>query len=237
MSGNRLSLHYAAAPAQPLEASLAAWMPRLPDVKRAALERLREPADRIASVLGVALLGAALRARGHAFDPGDVEYPARGKPRLRGAPEFSIAHAHGLVACALAAHGRVGLDLEPRDAVRPDQLRLVLDPVERGAIASGALAPTDAWVMKEAVLKAAGQGVDAARRVVLRGRTALYDGATFALVRVELAATHVAWLAIDAPVSALQLAAQPFATDGAATAFVDLCSHDAAALLALPARG
>lgn len=193
-------------------------MPRLPGTKRAALERLREPADRIASVLGVALLGAALRASGRRFDAGSLEYPVRGKPRLRDAPDFSIAHAHGLVACALATRGRVGVDLELRDAVRPDQLRLVLDDAERDAVAAGVLAPTDAWVMKEAVLKAAGRGVDAARRVVLHGRTAMHDGATYVLVRMDLPRTHVAWLAME----------------GAEPADVELHAHDARALLALP---
>lgn len=208
-------------PPQPWDAWLAAWMPRLPDPKREAIARLRNAADRAQSVLGIALLGAALRARGLPFEPHAVEYPPRRKPRLRDAPEFSIAHAHGVVACALAPRGGcVGVDLELRDAVRPDQLRLVLDDSERAALASGALSATDAWVMKEAVLKAAGEGIDAARRVVLHGDGATLGAAEYALVRVDLARTHVGWLATGAPAADLRSVA--------------LHPHDACEVLALP---
>lgn len=227
---NHASLHYAPLPAQPRDAWFAAWLPRLPERKRAALARLREPADRLASVLGIALLAAAMRARGLAFEPAALEYPCRGKPRLRAAPDFSIAHAGGLVACALARSGCIGLDLERRDAVRPDQLRLVLDDTERDAVASGALAPTDAWVMKEAVLKTAGRGIDAARRVVLHGRSAVFDGVAYSLVRVDLARTHVAWLATE-----VAAAGRANAESGAAAA-PDVVAHDARDVLALPAH-
>jgi 4'-phosphopantetheinyl transferase len=226
---NHASLHYAVLPAQPGDGWLAAWLPWLPSVKRASIERLREEADRTASVLGIALLGAALRRRGLAFDPGALEYPSRGKPRLRGAPDFSIAHAGGLVACALARRGRVGLDLEPRDAVKPEQLRLVLEAGEFDAVAAGAMSATDAWVMKEAVLKAAGRGVDAARDVVLHGRTAVFAGEAYSLVRVDVARSHVAWLATDFA------AAEPGATGGAEPC-VELVAHEAADVLALPDR-
>ncbi|MBS0395444.1 MAG: hypothetical protein JSR54_12515, partial [Proteobacteria bacterium] len=64
-----ISLHYAAVPAQPWPALAAAWRERLPRDKRTAIERLREPADRNASLLGIALLEAALTARGERLRP------------------------------------------------------------------------------------------------------------------------------------------------------------------------
>jgi 4'-phosphopantetheinyl transferase len=231
---NRPSLHYAPLPTQPWEPWLDAWLPRLPAAKRDAIARLRDGADRIASVLGIALLAAALRARGIALAPALLEYPRRGKPRLRGAPDFSIAHAGGLVACALGRRGRVGLDLEPRGAVRPGQLRLVLDRGERAAVASGALAAVDAWVMKEAVLKAAGRGVDAARRVVLRDRGALLDGIPYSLLRADLPCTHAAWVALGTE-SPRAHRATDAAMDAVAVPALQLCAHDACDALALPA--
>ncbi len=168
--------------------------------------RLRDPADRAATLAGIALLADALRARGCAFDAARLRYPARGRPTLPGGPEFSIAHAAGLVACAVA-DAPLGLDLEARGAVRAEQLRLVLSADERAAVDAGSLVPTDAWVMKEAVLKAAGQGIDVAREVALRGDAGVFRGREWRLVRVPLPDTHVAWLAVEAAVDGLELVA------------------------------
>ena len=190
-----VSLHYTEVPAQPWADLAEAWLPLLPPSRRAALLRLREPADRNASLLGVALLGAALGARAVALEPGALEYPAGGKPRLVAGPDFSIAHAAGYVGCALATTGRVGFDLEPRGAVAPAALRLALGAAEREQLARGALDATAAWVMTEAVLKAAGRGIDSAARVRLAGEAATLDGARYRLASVTLAPTHAAWLA------------------------------------------
>ena len=190
-----VSLHYSAVPAQPWPALAAAWLPRLPETKRAAILRLRDPADRNASLLGVALLAAALSARATELEAGALEYPAAGKPRLAAGPDFSIAHAAGYVGCALASSGRVGFDLEPRGAVTPQALRLVLGEAEQARLAASTLDAVAAWVMIEAVLKAAGRGVDAAARVRLDGDTARLDGCSFRLSPLALEPTHVAWLA------------------------------------------
>lgn len=221
-----MSLHYAALGAQSWQAAVRDWLPRLSGERREAVERLRDPADRAASVAGYALLGRALDAVGRPYDPAQVARLPRAKPTLPGGPDFSIAHAGGLVACALAATAgaplRVGLDLEPRASVRAAQLRVVLVAEEAAAIERRELDPTDAWVMKEAVLKAAGVGVGGAQRVRLRGESATLDGARYRLLRVEFApahaATHVAWLASDAPDCVLEVV-----------------EHRPEALLALPA--
>jgi 4'-phosphopantetheinyl transferase len=201
-----VSLHYGAAGAQLQGCPGRAWLDALPARKRAAVLRRREPADRAATLAGVALLAHALRGRGRALDAARLRYPERGRPTLPGGPEFSIAHAAGLVACAVA-DAPIGLDLEALAAVRPEHLRLVLSAGERAAVVAGTLDATDAWVMKEAVLKAAGQGIDAAGAVALRGAVGVLDGREWRLTRVRLAATHVAWLAAEAELDALELVA------------------------------
>lgn len=201
-----MSLHYGAPGAQLQGSPGRVWLQALPARKRAAVLRLRDPADRTATLAGIALLAHALRARGLALDAARLRYPGRGRPTLPGGPEFSIAHAAGLVACAVA-DSPIGLDLEALDAVRPEQLRLVLSADERAAVAAGTLDATDAWVMKEAVLKAAGRGIDAAGAVALRGTVGVLDGREWRLTRVRLAATHTAWLAADAGLDALELVA------------------------------
>jgi phosphopantetheinyl transferase len=212
-----VSLHYTLVPAHASAALERAWSPLLPPARRGAALRLRAAADRNATLLGVALLAQALAARGLALEPRALVYPARGKPHLRRGPEFSIAHAPGLVGCALVDAGRIGLDLEARGAVRAATLRLVLDEVERQRLARGTLEPTDAWVMKEAVVKAAGLGLGALARVRLARRSAKLDGRTWRLRPVCLTHGHVAWLAHDG-----------------ARARVTLVAHTPAALGALP---
>jgi len=204
VAGRRVSLQYALLSEQSLPALARAWLPRLPAARRARIERLREAADRAATLAGVALLAAACRALGCGFDAASLEYPARGKPRLPGGPQFSIAHAGGLVACAAVAGGCIGLDVEADGVVDAGRLRLVLDAAERAALAAGELAPTDAWVMKEAVLKAAGYGAAQARRVRLRRGRAWLDGKAYLLTRVRLSALHVSWLATDGAAPALE---------------------------------
>lgn len=188
-----VSLHYAAVPAQPWPALWDAWQARLPAEKRAAIARLRAPADRSASLLGLALLASALDdAARRSWPP---RFDARAKPTLAGGPDFSIAHAAGIVGCAVAGTGQVGFDVERDGAATAQHLRLALAPATRERLASGALSPTQAWVMTEAVLKAAGQGVDRSAAVELGDGTARLAGARFRLVEVELAAGFVAWVA------------------------------------------
>ncbi len=190
-----VSLHYAEVPAQPWPALAAVWLPQLPESKRAAILRLREPLDVNASLLGCALLGAALAARAVPFEPRALDYRPRAKPRLAAGPDFSIAHAAGYVGCALATAGRVGFDLEAAGAVEPEALRLALNAGTRGRLGRGDGDATTYWVMTEAVLKAAGRGVDTATRVQLGERAATLDGARFALAPAPLAPALVAWLA------------------------------------------
>jgi phosphopantetheinyl transferase len=192
-----VSLHYTLVPAQPSASLERAWLPLLPPERQSAVLRLRAAEDRNATLLGVALLAQALCARGLAFEPRALVYPARGKPHLPRGPDFSIAHAPGLVGCALVDAGRVGLDLEPQRAVGAATLRLVLDAVEERRLARGTLRSTDAWVMKEAVVKAAGLGLGAVARVRLARRSARLDGRAWRLRPVSLAAGYVAWLAHD----------------------------------------
>ncbi|MCZ8130726.1 MAG: 4'-phosphopantetheinyl transferase superfamily protein [Steroidobacteraceae bacterium] len=199
---NPVSLHYAAVTAQLAPALAGRWLRGLPLRRRQAVERLRDPADRAATLAGVALLMRALRDAGRMVGLEELEYPPGGKPRLRAGPDFSIAHAPAagggrLVACVLATGMRVGLDLEPRGSARPDQLRLVLDAGEREAVADGRLDATTAWVMKEAVLKAAGRGASFARDVALQGHVAMHDGVLWHLQQVDVGDAHVAWLATD----------------------------------------
>ena len=196
-----VSLQYAAVGAERAEPLERTWLPRLPEAKRASVLRLRERADREASLLGVALLAAVLGELRIDFDATALVYPTRGKPHLPGGPDFSISHARGVVACAVARTGRVGLDLEAAGTVATATAGRVLSASERAALDQGTLDATDAWVMKEAVVKLLGRGIGALAAVRLRDGHASYEGESLRLHPVAIEPGYVAWLASDAAAS------------------------------------
>ena len=182
-------LHHAQAPAAPDCALEARWLARLPAQRAARLARLRDPADRVATLLGLALLLDCAAAAGlPEAGATDLHMPVRGKPRWRRGPDFSISHAGGRVACALAPAGVVvGLDLEPVDAVGWHDLRLVTAEAERDLYAELGLDAAFVWTAKEAVLKAAGAGLAAIREVNVSEDVATFRGRRFLLCRPRLA--------------------------------------------------
>lgn len=156
--------------------------------RRSRLERLRDPADRIASLAGLALLGAAARAAGLVPpSPVGIAWEAGAKPRWDGGPDFSIAHGGGHVGCALVVPGgRVGLDLEPAGAASCDDLRLALGP--GGAPGPAPIGDATAlWVAKEAVVKAAGATVAELPAVEVVDAAATFAGCRWRLKRPVLA--------------------------------------------------
>nr|WP_282449533.1 4'-phosphopantetheinyl transferase superfamily protein [Roseibium sp. CAU 1639] len=105
-----------------------------------------------------------------ATDPGAwrFEADATGKPQIRGrrGPDFSLTHTRGLVACAVATAGRVGIDAETDGRSADVDLLLpeVCSPPERAALIAltGAARRSlflDFWTLKEAYLKAQGLGI------------------------------------------------------------------------------
>jgi phosphopantetheinyl transferase len=140
-----------------------AFARRLPYARRLALLPMRSESR--ASLAGIALALRALRQfLGRTVEPSEIVFQQGEKPRLA-APaalaagdcshararaarweeagvDFSISHAGPWVACVALAHGRVGLDLE-------------MGTDERIAD----------WVVREAALKASGQGLCALKEV------------------------------------------------------------------------
>lgn len=175
----------------------ATWLAALAPQHAARVRRLREPRDRGATLLGLALLLDCCRAARLA--PPDLArlcYPLRGKPAWPGGRDFSIAHGASRSVCALAPAGvTVGVDLEAGNSVSARQLRLVAGRQELQAHLDAGLTATALWVAKEAVVKAAGSGVGAARLVVAGPDAAVLGGLRYPIVRPRLAVDCVAAVA------------------------------------------
>ena len=130
----------------------------------ARIDRLRQPADRLRSMLGHLLLRYLLRAAG-VTDAPQIELGPYGKPHLRPPVplEFNVSHAGQWVVCALAPTA-VGIDIE---RVRAIDLRIAeryFQPGEYAALLARAPEQRPAyffrlWTAKEAYVKALGLGL------------------------------------------------------------------------------
>ena len=169
-----------AVPASLDEGALAACTATLSEEERARAGRIRVAEARRGFVVAHALLRASL-SRAVPLAPAAFRFQEgeRGKPELAGPREaaglrFSLSHTDGLVACALARDVAVGIDVERGARVR-DPLALAerfFAPAETAALRGLGAAERrarflDAWVLKEALLKALGLGIAGALGAVI----------------------------------------------------------------------
>lgn len=186
----------------------------LDDADRAHVARFRFEADRDLALASRALQRRALSASAPAIAPSAWRFAAdaNGRPVItapEGAPPlvFSAANTRGLVGCAVAEAGELGLDLETyRDDAPADLIDRYFAPAERAALAA---LPEPArpqrfvelWVLKEAYLKARGIGLGGIplEQVAIR----LDDGAPRLVLAPALADDAASWqLALWSPTPA-----------------------------------
>ena len=154
------------------------WLPWLDDARAlldarelACVERRRRPGDRVSLILAYALHRLLLS---DLLDIAPADVPigrdAKGCPRLAGHRLWtSLSHAEGHLAFAFSGVGPVGIDVEPstRAAELPEIADRVCAPGEADTmrqLAGSARAAwlLELWVRKEALLKAAGIGLERA---------------------------------------------------------------------------
>lgn len=187
--------------------------------ERARWQRLVRPLDRQEYLIAKALVRttlsryATIDPRGWTFDVG-----SHGKPRISNAVrtpplEFSLSHTPGLVALAVTSVGEVGLDVE---CVRetPDDLaiarryfaRLEADRLEALPPAERRRRFLEYWTLKEAYVKATGQGLSADLQqfwfpaisppAIAFATPSVGDASQWECTQIDLSAAHVAALAI-----------------------------------------
>jgi 4'-phosphopantetheinyl transferase len=135
-------------------------------------ERFHFPSDRWSYIAAQALLRWALAQRlGCAASEIEFDRTPQGRPLLRDTAEglfFSLSHARGMVACALAAEAEIGVDVEdPSRQQRNGELaRHYFDAAEAAHLEQLPLYLKARdfflqWTVKEAFLKAIGTGMHA----------------------------------------------------------------------------
>ena len=180
----------AARPRAPSPGSIGIWTARPDEVAESqwpSLLRLLDDAERVraaafvfethrrqyvaAHALKRLMLSAAVDGSVGACDWRFVAEPG-GKPRAvnAGAPFFNLSHCDGLVACAVSACADVGVDVEP--VTRPPPMEVAVEVFaesERAQLealdgVAQAIAFFRLWTLKEAYIKATGEGLAASLR-------------------------------------------------------------------------
>jgi 4'-phosphopantetheinyl transferase len=125
------------------------------------------PRRRRQSLAARALLRAvlALEGTGSPASPWHLLRSPQGYPNVattgNARRSVSLAHSGAIVACAIAARGTIGVDVERIDAERPVAAlaRAAFGPTEIAEVErEGAMAFYRIWTLREALAKASGQG-------------------------------------------------------------------------------
>jgi 4'-phosphopantetheinyl transferase len=134
----------------------------LPSDIAATARRYRRWQDAYGCVFGKLLLMAALKEEGMTADLSRLQYSDHGRPFLFNAPDFNISHSAHRVACIIATHGRVGIDLEEIRQLDITDLKSQFAPEEWQSIQEAKL-PLETfyryWTAKESLSKADGRGL------------------------------------------------------------------------------
>ncbi len=188
------------------DAVLAAGLIGMPPGEAARIARFQRPHDRAARTAAHGLLRALLAPLlGRAPEDIRLERDPRGRPALPDADglDLNLSHGGGWIAIGLARGGRIGLDVEDGASVG-DWARILpvfAHPAERADL--GTPPDPDAalrlWTLKEACLKASGEGFatpPAALRVGTGATPLTLAHAGLALTARAQRLADGAWLAV-----------------------------------------
>ncbi|WP_142685283.1 4'-phosphopantetheinyl transferase family protein [Chitinophaga polysaccharea] len=192
----------------------------LPENLRAAVYRYRRWEDAHAALLGKHLLRYSLLRRQLPYTLADIEYTANRRPFINGAPDFNITHSATAVAFAVAEKGRVGIDIEKPQLLPMDDFRQQFSGEEWYNICQDPAPPAifyRYWTKKEAVLKAAGTGLNDALHLLNTTTDVVhYDQHTWQLHTLSILPPYICHLAcseINVAISVHQVNISELAAD------------------------
>lgn len=173
----------------------------LPESLQAAIYRYRRWEDAHAALLGKHLLRHSLLRQGLPYTLQNIEYTTHRRPFIKGTPDFNITHSGNIVACAVAEKGLVGIDIEKSQLLPVDDFRQQFSGEEWQHICQDPAPPAAFyryWTRKEAVLKAAGTGLNEALHLLNTTTDIVsYDQHTWQLNTVSIMPFYICHLACN----------------------------------------
>lgn len=175
---------------------------RLPASFQTEIARFQRWQDQQARLFGKLLLLEGLRKFGYRRDIlNSVSQDEFGRPYLSETVDFNLTHSGGYVACALAAAGKVGVDIEKIASIDIEDFVLCLT-AEEFLIIQNSAEPIkkfyECWTIKESVLKADGRGLSIPMtKVKLQGKKAKLFANIWFFRRLDFAPGYVCHLATD----------------------------------------
>lgn len=142
-----------------------AYKDRLPRSEQARIENYKREQDRLAALVGKALLMIAATDRGFALDWSSLQRDAYGRPYFTsgaGFADFNISHSGRYVVVAISMQGAVGIDIEARGSLTLADFENCFTPMEWRRIMESEDSTGQffkSWCIKEAVIKAIGKGL------------------------------------------------------------------------------
>jgi phosphopantetheinyl transferase len=182
-----------------------ALLARLNSVRRQRFEQRVAVSQRALDLAALRLLELGMGRGGHTeYELKDIEYSSTGgitnKPRWpAGHIDFSISHAKGIAACAIAVGCKVGADTEDRRYIDPHTVRRLMSTdasLARNLDDSNALS---CWTQVEAVLKGAGLGVMHGREIEWREDAIILRGERWWVHSIDCGSEHVGHVAVNQP--------------------------------------
>lgn len=178
------------------------YLANLPKTIQAKIISYTDKNDRAVRILSRLMLHHILRESVPDMElhRDSIKYTPEGKPYLPDTPfNFSSTHSGPLVLCAIQPDGLVGIDAEQIRPVPVDDLTDYFTVDEQAKI-SGSADPNQEllklWSRKEAILKAAGQGVfQPMDEVEVTGNRVSLNGRVYFLHTIDLDPGYVVHLA------------------------------------------
>jgi 4'-phosphopantetheinyl transferase len=129
--------------------------------RRERYDRQQSPQQQALQIAALRVLELGMRHCGHAdFLLTEVVSVAGQKPVWPYLQvDFSVSHAEGMVVCAIAQGIRVGIDVEPSNAVAVTTVQRLMSCSAEHLPLLDASNATARWTQVEAIVKAAGQGI------------------------------------------------------------------------------
>jgi 4'-phosphopantetheinyl transferase len=184
-------------------------MGRMPGRIQKGIMRYRRWQDAHACLAGKLLLLEGLESFGYpAALINELQYTDHNKPFFAEGPHFNISHTDGLIACALSPHGPVGIDVERLQPVPLQDFKNIWSAGEWKSIQEAEDIYQrffTLWTMKEAIIKAEGQGlsIPLPHVRIINNRCVIND-TTWALQPLELHEGFISHLATANEMPAVQ---------------------------------